>query len=74
MALIYEKGFSRCEVKLQNGVNGEGEPIYVSRVLGRIHPDTPHQNLYDVVQAVFSLQTLAIDMVRRIDDGELIEQ
>lgn len=74
VALVYEKGFSRCEVTLQNGVNGQGEPIFISRVFGRIHPDTSHQNLYDVVQAVFSLQILPIDTVRRIDEGELIQQ
>jgi hypothetical protein len=29
--------------------------------------------VYDVVQAVFSLQSLPVSIIRRIDDGELIE-
>lgn len=74
LAVILEKSYTRCQVRLQNGVDDLGDPIYVNRVLGRILPDASHQDLYDVVQAVFSLQSLPISIIRRIDDGELIEE
>lgn len=74
MAVIYEKGLSRCQVRLQNGFDGEGNPVFVNRMVSRIHPDTTHQDLYDVISAIMSLQILTVDAVRRLDDGELINE
>lgn len=74
MALIYEKNYTRCQVRLQSGVDGNGEPVYVARTFGRIHPDTSHQDLYDVIIGIMNLQSLPVNAVRRLDDGELIQQ
>lgn len=74
MAVILEKNYTRCQVRLQNGVDGEGEPVYVNRVFGRILPNTSHQDLYDAVVGLLGLQTLPVDSIRRLDDGELIDQ
>jgi len=74
MAVTFEKSFSRCQVRLQNGVDGQGEPVYVNRVFGRIRPDAAHQDVYDVMSAVMALQELPVVTIRRIDDGELINR
>ena len=74
MAVNLAKGFTRCQVRLQNGVDGQGNPVYVNRTLGRIRPNTSHQDLYDVMQALFSLQSLPVSYLRRLDEGELLLQ
>ncbi|EEG77836.1 DUF1659 domain-containing protein [Dethiobacter alkaliphilus] len=72
MAVILEKNYSRCQVTLENGIDNEGNPIFVSRTFGRIDPETTHQDLYDVMQALLELQELPVRVLRRLDDGELI--
>lgn len=72
MAVTLEKNYTRCQVSLQSGNDEEGKPILVSRMFGRIHPDTTHQDLYDVVQAILSLQDLPVRTIRRLDDAELV--
>lgn len=74
MAVILEKNYTRCQVSLQNGVDGEGNPILVNRYFSRIHPDTTHQDLYDVMQALLDLQELSVRSLRRLDDGELLDE
>ena len=74
MAVVLEKNYSRCQVRLQNGVDGEGNPILVNRYFNRIHPDTSHQDLYDVVQSLLGLQDLPVRAIRRLDDGELVSE
>lgn len=73
MSVVLLRGFTRCQARLQNGVNGEGEPIYVNRMFGRIRPETTHQDLYEAIQVVLSLQSLPVRSLRRLDDGELVE-
>ena len=72
MAIILEKNFTRCQVSLQDGVDQLGNPVLVSRLFGRIHPDTTHQDLYEVVQGIMGLQGLPVRTIRRLDDGELL--
>lgn len=74
VAVILEKSYSRCQVRLQDGVDGKGDPVFVNRVFGRIVPDTTNQDLYDVVRAVMGLQTLQVYAIRRLEEGELISQ
>jgi hypothetical protein len=74
MAVILAKGYTRCQVRLQDGVNDQGEPVYVNRVFGRIRPEASNQDLNDVIQAVVALQSLPVMSLRRLDDGELINE
>lgn len=74
MAVILEPNYSRCQVRLQNGVDGNGDPILVNRTYGRILPVTVHQDLFDVFTAVMGLQNLPVYAIRRLEDGELINQ
>ena len=74
MAVFLEKNYSRCQISLQNGVDDDGNPILVNRYFSRIHPDTSHQDLYDVVQTLLGLQELPVRTIRRLDDGELVSE
>jgi hypothetical protein len=74
LAVILEPGYTRCQVRLQNGVNAEGEPVYVSRTFTRIRPNATHEDIYEVIQAVLGLQTLPVITLRRLDDGELVSE
>ena len=74
MAVVLSKGFSRCQARLLSGVDTQGNPVYVNRVFGRIRPETSHQDVYDVVRLLLSLQPLPVAVLRRLDEGELIRQ
>lgn len=74
MAVTLMPGYTRCQVRLQNGVDEEGEPVYVNRVFGRIRPSAGNQAIYDVMTVVLALQTLPIRSLRRLDDGELVNE
>jgi hypothetical protein len=74
MAVTILRNFTRCQVRLQSGTDGEGHPVYVSRIFSRIKPDTTNQDLYDVIMAILSLQDLPVHTVRRLEDGELIDE
>jgi hypothetical protein len=74
VAVILEPGYTRCQVRLQNGVNAEGEPVYVSRTFTRIRPNATHEDIYEVIQAVLGLQTMPVITLRRLDDGELVSE
>jgi len=74
MAVILAKGFSRCQARLQSGTDPQGNPVYVNRMFGRIRPDASHQDVYDVVQMLLSLQSLPVGHLRRLEEGELIRQ
>jgi hypothetical protein len=74
LAVILEPGYTRCLVRLQNGVDAEGEPVYVSRTFTRIRPAATHEDVYGVIQAVLALQSLPVISLRRLDDGELVSE
>ena len=74
MPVILEPNYSRCQVRLQNGVDTEGNPVLESRTYGRILPTVSDQDIYDVFTALMGLQSLPVYAVRRLEDGELINQ
>ncbi|NLN06733.1 MAG: DUF1659 domain-containing protein [Firmicutes bacterium] len=74
MAVVLEPNYSRCQIRLQTGVDEDGDPILVSRTYGRIRPATSHQDVYEVFTALMGLQNYAVYAIRRLEDGELINQ
>ena len=74
MAVVLEPNYSRAQVRLQNGVDGNGDPILVNRTYGRILPTVSDQDVYDVMQALMGLQSLTVYSIRRLEDGELINE
>lgn len=74
MAVTLLPGYTRCQVRLQNGVDEQGEPVYLNRIFGRIRPSASNQAIHDVMTAVLALQTLPVRSLRRLDDGELVNE
>jgi hypothetical protein len=74
MTVILAKGFTRCQARLQSGSDPQGNPVYVNRIFARIRPEASHQDVYDVMQNLLSLQSLPVVALRRLDEGELIRQ
>ncbi len=72
MAVTLLPNYSRCQVRLQKGVDGQGEPVYTTRTFSRIRPQASHQDIYDAITSLLSLQALPVVSLRRIDDGELV--
>lgn len=74
MAVVLDPNYSRCLVRLQKGVDEDGDPILVSRTYGRILPTASHDDVYEVATALMSLQNLTIYSIHRLEDGELINE
>lgn len=64
---------SRLQVRYQIGFNEDNEPIYRLRTLARVRWDSDEQALYDVANAIASLQRYLLTEVRLADSSELIE-
>lgn len=74
MAVFLDPNYSRCQIRLQDGVDEDGDPIIISRTYGRILPTASDDDVYEVATALMSLQDLSIYAIRRLEDGELINQ
>ncbi|HZK24278.1 MAG TPA: DUF1659 domain-containing protein [Oscillospiraceae bacterium] len=74
MAVVLEPSYSRCQVRLQSGVDDEGNPVVVSRTYGRVLPAVTNDDLHEVFTALMSLQGFSIYALRRLEDGELIAE
>ncbi len=74
MAVSLIPGYTRCQVRLQNGVDGQGDPVYVNRTFSRIRAAATHEDIYDSIQALLELQSMTVVSLRRLDDGELISE
>ncbi|MCR3922748.1 MAG: DUF1659 domain-containing protein [Firmicutes bacterium] len=74
MAIVLEPNYSRCQVRLQNGVDEHGDPILVNRTYGRILPTISHDDIHEVFTAIMSLQDLSVYVIRRLEDGDLISE
>jgi len=72
MAVTLLPNYSRCQVRLQRGVDAQGGPTYINRTFTRIRPQATHQDIYDSISSLLALQTLPAVSLRRIDDGELV--
>lgn len=74
MAIVLEPSYSRCQVRLQSGVDEDGDPIVVSRTYGRVLPSTTNDDFHEVFTALMALQSLNVYAIRRLEDGELINE
>ncbi|SHE66607.1 DUF1659 domain-containing protein [Desulforamulus putei] len=74
MAVVKQPFSCSMKLRYQKGVNASGDPVYVNRTYARVKLTATDQDLYDVAQAISSLQDNALLAVYRVDDGELINQ
>jgi hypothetical protein len=73
MAVERILGDSRLQARYLVGTTPEGNPIFRSRVLARVKPDSDDQGLMNVANIITNLQIHALAEVRRTDNAELIE-
>ncbi|MEG6523079.1 DUF1659 domain-containing protein [Desulfotomaculum sp. 1211_IL3151] len=65
-----------CSMKMryQQGVNHNGDPVFVNRSYSKIKVTATDQDIYDVAAVLNSLQNSPLLAVYRQDDSELINQ
>ena len=63
---------SRMIIALQNGVNAGGEPVYLKRTYKSVKPGAVDADIYEIAQAMASLQKYPLTSISRMDDGNLV--
>ena len=63
---------SRMIIVLQNGVNAGGEPAYLKRTYKSVKPGVVDADIYEIAQAMASLQKYPLTSISRMDDGNLV--
>ncbi|MDD3841008.1 MAG: DUF1659 domain-containing protein [Clostridia bacterium] len=72
MALETRAADSRLQLRLDKGTDGDGRRIIRTKTLTRIKHDSADQDLFDVAQAVASLQKNGLVGIIRVDQSELV--
>jgi len=72
MALQVQPVDSRVILRLEAGVNGEGNPIYTNRSYSRIKTDASDQDVYDIAVILAGLQSLPVVSITRVNQMELV--
>ncbi len=73
MAVTKISGMSRLVLGFEVGMDEFGRPILLSQTLQNVRPDADDQDVYDVAQALASLQSYPLGYVNRIDQAQLTE-
>ena len=63
---------SRMIIVLQNGINAGGEPVYLKRTYKSVKPGAVDADIYEIAQAMASLQKYPLTSITRMDDGNLV--
>ncbi|WP_066638580.1 DUF1659 domain-containing protein [Desulfolucanica intricata] len=74
MAVTKVPSGSALRMRLQTGVDGEGNPVYRTKSLNNVKADALDQDIYDVSQAVSGLQEYTLVSVERVDNAELVDE
>lgn len=74
MAVIKEPYACSMKMRYQQGVNNNGDPVFVNRIFSKIKVTATDQDIYDVAAALNSLQNSPMLAVYRVDDAELVNQ
>ena len=73
MAVTKISGMSRMVLGYEVGMDEFGRPILRSQTLQNVRPDADDQDVYEVAQALASLQSYPLGYVNRIDQAQLTE-
>ncbi|MFD2172038.1 DUF1659 domain-containing protein [Tumebacillus lipolyticus] len=66
------KGFSSMVLRLQTGVDQEGNAVYKDKSYPRILPTVNATDLYEVGEALASLSSWRLSSIQRVDREDLI--
>ena len=58
-------------MQFQTGVDGNGDPVYITKSLNNVKDTAVDQDIYDVALALSQLQEHTITSVMRVDTGRL---
>jgi len=73
LAVTKISAMSRLVLGFEVGMDEHGVPVYRNQTLQNVHPDASDQDVYDVAQALASLQSYPLGYVHRVDQAQLIE-
>lgn len=74
MAVVKQPYACSFKLRYQTGVNASGDPVYVNRSYTKTKITATDQDIYDVANAINSLQSNALIALYRVDDAELVNQ
>ncbi len=74
MAIIATETNGKVTLVFNTGVDEDGNLVTKSKVFNRVKPDIDSEKLYQVSGALASLQQHPINVVRRTQEFELIEE
>lgn len=73
MAAIKTNETTKLVLKVENGVNANGTPIYSQRAFNKINPAIANDDLLAIGQKIGGLQEHTVGVISRQDNTELIE-
>ncbi|MBC7324301.1 MAG: DUF1659 domain-containing protein [Moorella sp. (in: Bacteria)] len=71
MAVINTPLATTLRLQVQTGTGADGKPLYRVRSYSRVKPSASDQDVYDVAQAIGSLQVHPVNAVSRVDENDL---
>lgn len=72
MAVVKQPFTSSFKLRYQAGVNAKGDPVYINQSFSKVKVTATDQDVFDVANAINSLQTRALVAIYRADDSELV--
>lgn len=73
MAVVNTPLATSLRLQVQTGTDAGGNPIYRVRSYSRIKPDAADQDVYDIAQALGSLQVHPVNAISRVNESDLSE-
>ncbi len=63
---------SQMIITIQNGVNASGQTVYQKRTYKSVKSSATDTDVYDIAQAMASLQKHPVTGISRLDEGNLV--
>lgn len=73
MALEVVPVSSRLSLRLQTGIDDEGNPVLRTRSYSGVKPSAADQDVYDVAQIIAGLQQHPVEQITRVKEEALVE-
>lgn len=74
MAVVAVNMPSRMQLRLVTGQNEHGENVYRTRSYGNIKAAATSEEIFAVANGLSSLQVNLLDLVRRVDNSDLMSE
>ena len=74
MAVVKVATESRLVIKVEDGTNSAGNPVYRQRTYRNLKTDAAEADVFAVGQALAALQSHPVAGIGRVDEGDLLNQ